>query len=117
MKSKIIFSVALVLVLFSFSNCALHNGYMQSSANLSSNNFNYIKRDVQGSASCFYILGIGGNNKSALVNDAKQNLLHNFQLQANQALVDITLNWKTTHYLLAMKQECTITASVVEFTK
>lgn len=117
MKTKIFIFSTLVLVLVAFSNCAMHTGYMQSSAVLNSNNFSYLKRDVQGTASCTYVLGIGGLNKNALVNEAKQNLLKNFDLQANQALVDITVNWKKTYYLFVTKNECTISASVVEFSK
>lgn len=117
MKNKLFLFAILTTLLLSFSNCALHSGYMQSSASLNSNNFTYIKRDVQGSASTLYVLGIGGLSKTALVNEAKNNLLNNFQLQNNQALVDITVNWKNSYYLLVMKNECTITASIVEFNK
>jgi len=117
MKNKLFLFALLTSLLIGFSNCAFHSGYMQGSATLNSNNFNYIKRDVQGSASALYVLGIGGLNKTALVNEAKNNLLKNFQLQDNQALVDITVNWKKTYYLLVMKDECIITASIVQFNK
>ncbi len=117
MKNKLYLFALLTVILSLFSGCALHSGYMQSSASLNSNNFSYVKRDVQGSASALYVLGIGGLNKTALVNEAKNDLLKNYQLQNNQALVDITVNWKNTYYLLVMKNECTITASIVEFNK
>lgn len=117
MKNKIVIFITISLVLILFSNCANHSGYMQSSASLNSNNFKYIKRDVQGTASTLYVLGIGGLHKTALVNEAKKELLKNFQLQDNQALVDITVNWKQTYFLVVMTNRCTVTASIVEFIK
>ena len=116
MKNKIIKFLFLSIFITGFSNCAMHTGYMQSSASLSSNNFSYVKRDVQGTAKATYVFGIGGLKRTALVNDAKKNLLDNYQLQNNQALVDITVNWKQTMIMpFVMFNRCTVTASIVEF--
>ena len=115
MKKQLFKIFILGLMLTLFSNCATHTGYMGSSASLSSNNFSYIKRDVQGSASTIYVFGIGGLHKTALVNDAKNNLLKNYQLQDNQVLADITVNWKKTYFFFFTTNRCTVTASIVQF--
>lgn len=115
MKSTTIKLGILALFVALTQSCAYHTGYMNSSVSLSSNNFVYVKRDVQGSARALYVFGFGGLKRQALVNEAKQNLLQNYQLQNNQALADVTVNWKQTLILPVMIYRCTVTASIVEF--
>src|ERR1041384_5624225 len=100
MRRKFLKAICCPVLMFAFSSCAVHSGYMQSSANLAGNNFSYVKKDVEGTAKTFYIFGIGGLNKMALVNEAKKDLLKNYQLQDGQALVDLTVNWKQTFFLV-----------------
>jgi hypothetical protein len=115
MKNNLAKIILLALTL-AFSGCATHSGYMNSTTSLSSGNFKYVKREVQGTAKTIYIFGIGGLHKTALVNEAKRNLLHNYQLQDNQALADLTVSWKQLLVLPFYRENrCTVTASIVQF--
>lgn len=104
-----------VIGVLSLSSCAIHSGYMNNSASLSQANFSYKKTSISGTASTLQVLGIGGLGKSAIVGEAKQNMLRNNPLKQNQALANITVNWKNSFYFLVMTTECTVTADVVEF--
>jgi len=105
-----------IFVISLFSSCAMHQGYMVNSASLSSNNFKYVKRDLQGVAIVTYVIGFGGLSKMAIVDAAKKDLLSTYTLRDNQALVNLTVNWKSTFVIpFAITNRCTITADVVEF--
>jgi len=116
---NIIFRLALVLLATSFmSSCvATHSGYMVNSASLSSNNFHYVRTDARAKASATYFLGIGGYQHRALVAEAKQILIAKTGLSDNQALANVTVNWKTkiTFLGLVLTKTCSISADIVEF--
>ena len=99
-----------------FGSCAMHGGYVTDSAALSTNNFAYARKMVEGTATATYIFGIGGLKRQALVEEARINLLDNYQLQDNQALVNTTVSFKMTFVLpFFMQNKCTVSASVVQF--
>ncbi|MES2679282.1 MAG: DUF6567 family protein [Bacteroidota bacterium] len=109
-------SIIILFIAFIFGGCAVHSGYVTNSAALSTNNFAYVKKSVQGTAKATYFLGFGGLSSQALVEDARKDLLVNFPLQDNQALVNITVSFKTTGFLVLFKEhKCTVSASVVQF--
>jgi len=107
--------VALILVL---TGCAttMHSGAMSSSASLSSANFAYAGQ-AQGQATVSYILMFGGSQSETLVDAAKKNLLASTSLSNNQALANVTVNFKTTSRLGVLFREvtCIVTADIVEF--
>jgi hypothetical protein len=107
-------TIAITLLVI-FQSCAFHGGYMNNSASLSTNNFQYVKYDAQGSAMVVYIFGLGGNDKMALVNEAKKNLLENNPLSPNQTLVNLTVNFKQSFVFFVITNRCTVTADIVEF--
>ena len=117
MKNFLLKSTLAVLVTLLLASCSAgHSGYMASSANLSSANFSYLKQNVKGESTATYILGIGGLAKETLVNDAKLNLLAQSPLKNNQALSNLTVNFKSSFYLgIFSTVTCTVTADVVEF--
>jgi hypothetical protein len=116
MKKSILKSLLTLLVISFLSSCAFHNGYMLSSASLSSNNFTYVKKDVKGTAVVSYFFGFGGHSKKAIVDDAKKDLLSNNPLNDNQALANLTVSWKQTFVLpFSIRNRCTVTADIVEF--
>ena len=89
---------------------------MASSASLSSANFSYTKMNAMGKSSTTYIFGIGGLDRETLVNDAKQDLLANNPLQSNQALSNVTVNFKMVTYAgIYGTSTCTVTADIVTF--
>jgi hypothetical protein len=112
MKKFMLLSVLTLLI----SSCAFHKGYISDSSYLGSNNFTYVKTNVEGKASTIRLLGIGGFSKQTLVNDARKDLLTKNPLQDGQALVNITVSWKITFVLpLYMGENCTVSASIVQF--
>jgi len=116
MKNKIIKTAFILTVISFISSCAVHTGYMTNSASLSSNNFTYVKRDVSGTAMVDYFFGLGGLSEMALVDVAKKDLLKANPLKDNQALVNLTVNWKNTFVLpFSITNRCTVTADIVEF--
>lgn len=106
---------ALILVL---TGCAstMHSGAMSSSASLSSSNFAYVGQ-AQGQATVSYVLTFGGSRSETLVDAAKKNLLASISLGNNQALANVTVNFKTTSTLGVLYREvtCIVTADIVEF--
>jgi hypothetical protein len=116
MMRKIILLFAITLML---SGCAaIHTGYMANSAALSSGNFMYVKRNIKGVSKAEYILGIGGFSKETLVDDARQDMLiNNYLIKDNQALVNLTVNFKTSYIFFGIYTSvtCVVTADVVEF--
>lgn len=113
LKVSLFAAIALI-----FSSCvALHNGYMSNSASLSSANFSYIKKDAKASETATYFLAIGGF-KESLVAKAKEKLIAENSLQDNQALANITVNFKNSSYFgIVTTVKCTISADIVEFKK
>ncbi len=107
--------LVVVIGVLSLSSCAIHNGYMNNSASLSQANFSYIQTSISGKASTLNVLGIGGLDRSAIVEEAKRDMLNKHPLKKNQALVNTTVNWKSVYYLIVITNECTVTADVVEF--
>ena len=97
------------------SSCALHTGFMNNSASLSEANFGYVTQSISGTAGTLQVFGIGGLDKMALVEEAKKQMLKENPLQPNQALANITVNWKNSFYVVVMSSKVTVTADVVEF--
>jgi hypothetical protein len=115
---KIILKISTTLLLvILFSSCAAyHNGYMASSASLNSANFSYVKQNVKAKSTATYILGIGGLGKETLVNSAKEELISENKLKNNQALSNLTVNFKNSYILGVFSTvTCTVTADIVEF--
>lgn len=95
--------------------CAMHMGYMNNSASLSQANFNYVNQSISGTSTTVQVFGIGGLEKEAVIEEAKQAMLKDHPLQPNQALANITVNWKRAFYVVVIETKCTVTADVVEF--
>lgn len=115
---KKVFGLLIIVIgvgVLSFSSCATSSGYMNSSASLSEANFSYIQTSISGKAKTLKVLGMGGLGKSAIVDEAKQEMLKNHPLKSNQALANITINWQRGFYFVVVINKCTITADIVEF--
>lgn len=91
---------------------------MQSSAALNSANFSYTGH-LEGKSTATYIFGIGGMTKRTLVDDARENMLSKNPLKSNQALANLTVNWKRSYILgfVYSTLSCVVTADVVDFYK
>ncbi len=114
---KLTFGLFVVIL---FSSCmAFHAGSISSNGALSSANFEYVKKDISGTSSAVYILNIGGMAKEKMVAEAKENMLQKNPLLSNQALVNMSVDYKNTLILgtIYRKLTVTVTADVVEFKK
>lgn len=108
--------IAALFAISLLSGCAMHAGYMTNSASLTQANFSYVQMNIKGDSRATYVLGIGGFNKNTLVNFAKQQMLADHPLKNNQALVNVTVNFKRATVLgIYTEVNCRVTADVVEF--
>ena len=115
---KQIFTFSSFLILLIHSSCiSTHNGSIQSPSFSVKNNFKIVST-IEGKSKATYILGIGGNLREGLVNEAKRNMYSNYKLQANQNLTNITTDIKRTYFilpLLFMSQNVIVSADVIQF--
>jgi len=88
---------------------------MGSSTSLSQPNFSYIQKNVEGNALATYILAIGGVAKDGLVKQAKEEMMKNYPVGDNEAYVNITVNFKTSYYIVWNTVKCTVSADIVRF--
>lgn len=110
------FGLVIAISFFLLTSCAFHSGYVLNSASLSSANFKYVKQNVKGTSTASYILGFGGLAKETLVAEAKQKMVATSPLRANQALANISVNFKASYiYVFYITTTCTVTADIVEF--
>ena len=114
MKQKLQLLFFSILFISLLSSCAFHSGMMNNSVQLNQNNFKYV-RNASGEAKTSKLLGIGGLDKSALVAEAKMDLLSNYPLKDGQALANIVVDFKTSLLLILIETQVTVTADIVEF--
>lgn len=114
MKKSIKFLFIAIFIAL-LSSCAVHSGYMNNSASLSGPNFSYTQQNLSGFSETTHVLGFGGLEKEALVEEAKRDMLKSYELKPNQALANVTVNWKNTFLIVVMHSKCTVTADIVEF--
>jgi len=114
MKNIIKLSAFAILMLM-VSSCAIHTGVMSNSAQLSHANFTYVQKGLYGTCQTTRVLGFGGVFKADLVEEAKKEMLEDYELQANQALANVTVDWKHGRYILVKTTKCSVSADVVEF--
>ncbi|MDR3142991.1 MAG: hypothetical protein LBU37_14875, partial [Tannerellaceae bacterium] len=85
---------------------------------LSERNFRVVS-NVQGTAETFYIFGIGGMSKSALIADAKAQILEQADMTGkSRALVNEIVEEHALSILppVYYKKKITVTAQLIEFT-
>ena len=114
MKKNFFYISIALLTTFILSSCAVHSGFMNDSAALSSNNFKMV-RYAEGTASTTKIFVLGGLAKNALVAEAKKDLIQNNPLKEGQTLANVTVDFKNSFIVFVMKTKVTVTADIVEF--
>ena len=115
MKKTLYHGFFLAAAALSIQSCAVHSGLITGGANLQTNNFSYVASNVQGTAKTKYIFGIGGLAKSALVAEAKKDLVKNHPLKSGQAYTNFILDFRGLYLPIVTGKRCTITADIVEF--
>lgn len=108
------FRILLFLLPLLSGSCAFHTGMMTGNASLSADNFKII-RQAHGYAYTTHVLGIGGNGKSGLVAEARNNLYQNYPLKPGQALANVTVDFKRTWAFIFFTTQVYITADIVDF--
>lgn len=88
---------------------------MSNSAQLSHANFTYVKKGLYGTCQTTRVLGFGGVFKADLVEEAKKEMLADYESQDNQALANVTVDWKHSRYIIVKTTKCSVSADVVEF--
>jgi hypothetical protein len=109
MKNIIKLSTFAILMLM-VSSCAIHTGVMGNSAQLSHANFSYVKTGLYGTCQTTRVLGFGRVFKADLVEEAKKDMLEGYELQPNQALANVTVDWKHGRYILVKTTKCSVNA-------
>jgi hypothetical protein len=75
-----------------------------------------VASDVYGTASAFYLLGIGGMLADSLISEAKENLKHRRPLKVGQVYANLLVSSKTAFVFgLIVVQTVRVQADVVEF--
>lgn len=115
---KHLFIISTLSILLTSCAAAL-SGMITNSAALSQANFNYVKKNIQGTSKATYILGVGGMSREALAQEAKANMLEASPLKSNQAIANVIIDYKvsSTFLGLVLTHKCTVSADIVEFTK
>ena len=113
MKKVYLLFVVLTTIL---SGCAMHNGYINNSVALSSNNY-IIKGQASGAATATYIFGLGGLDRTAMVAEAKKDMMYNFPLREGEAYANTSVVWKNSFIFFVKTSKVTISADIIKFTK
>lgn len=111
-------NIYLLLISITFTSCvSVFNGFPTNSTQLNQANFHYVQQNVSGFSTAIYILGIGGNTHNSMIAEAKSDLLSAYPLGKNQALANVTVDFKFQSILgvLYSMKVCTYTADIVEF--
>jgi len=117
MKKVFLRSFLILSITLLFSSCAAGlTGAMSGSAALSTNNFTYAQKNIQGKSQATYVLGIGGMKREAIVSEAKENMLANYPLKDGQAVANVVVDFKQSFFLgIVITVKCSVSADVVEF--
>jgi len=118
MMKKLTRLILLSLPIFLSSCFTTFRGEIQQSGfSINDCDFQIIKT-VEGRAYATYVLGIGGNLRDGLINEAKHNLYSTVNLGKNQQMTNITTDIKTSTFIIPIVtvQTAIITADIIEFT-
>jgi len=111
--------IFIILVSLNFSACiSLHKGeFIQPNISNNKQNFRIVKT-IRGESTATYILGIGGNSRIGLINEAKNNMYVSYEIKPNQNITNVTTDIKNSYFIvpfLYMTQTAIVSADVIEF--
>lgn len=104
-----------VLLLLIFNSCAYHQGTLAGGNAVITDTNASVSGTAYGYGQTIHILGIGGNQKEALLQEAKRNLRANSRLQPGQAFGQTSVNFKTQFFLVGWKTQVIVAADVIDF--
>jgi len=113
----------LIGITFLFSGCAIHSGLTTNSNNhttevvLSKKNFKVIE-SVQGESQATYVFGIGGLSKTAMIAEARANMLSKANIiGGSKAVINETVEIKHSLFPFFRKYTVIVSAHIIEFTE
>ncbi|MEM6261729.1 MAG: DUF6567 family protein [Bacteroidota bacterium] len=115
---KPVFSVAtLITIAVILSGCAFHSGSFVSNIPVDKDGKpTYTVVDVaKGKASAFYVFGIGGNDRSTLIEDARKNMYLANPLSPGQVFGNVSVNIKRGFYFPVSITTITVTADIFQW--
>ena len=107
------FLILLLCVLL--SSCSYHIGSIGGGTGTVTNNQFRSIDFAHGTAKTTNILGIGGNNKDALVLEAKRNLYEKYKLSTTQVIGQTTVDFKRTFFFPVVTSKVTVSAEIIDF--
>ena len=114
MKTPLISIIISIIIL---SSCSYHMGNIGGgSAAITDANYSNIDF-AYGAAKTVNVLGIGGNQKDALVLEAKRNLYLNYNLKPGQAIGQTTIDFKRTFFFPVLVTKVTLSAEIIDFSE
>jgi PBP1b-binding outer membrane lipoprotein LpoB len=119
---KKIYSLFFLLSLLLTGCAGFHNGLTRNyngnttEVILSERNFRVVS-NLQGTSEALYIFGIGGMSQSAMIAEAKAQILQQADMIGkSRALVNEIIEEHHSYYLIVSKKKVTVTAQLIEFT-
>lgn len=109
MRKSLVLLPILLIGLF-MNSCTIHQGQV---INLNYGRTVSIPNQAIGTSSVGYFFGLGGNNSSVLLKEAKDDLIRNRPLQPNEKYVNQNLNISTTYFLFYTRTRFTLTADII----
>lgn len=107
-----------LILLTTLTGCvSFFDGSFQSPSFATKDNFRIVAT-IEGEAQATYILGIGGNLRDGLVNEAKRKMYSGYSLRPNQNLTNITVDTKVTSFFIPIiyqNKRVIVSADVIEF--
>ena len=117
-KLLMVFVAGITLFLFTGcmgSNKMVYNSLNQTQVVLSQNNFTVVGT-AEGTFSTSYIFGLGGSSKSAMRENAVQQMFKNAQLKGSQTIIDVSYSTSVRTVLgIYIQKVVTAHGVIIEF--
>lgn len=118
-KNLLLLAILAVLI----SSCGVHYAPVMnrntngSTISITQNNFKVVKR-VSGQSKATYILGIGGLNNKALIENAKADMLKSAELEGkSRVVIDVITEFHLTKvFPFYYQKTITVSGTLIEFT-
>jgi hypothetical protein len=119
MKSIILKTILFLMISLNFFGCiSVHKGeFIQPFISSNKQNFRIVKT-IRGESMATYILGIGGNSRDGLINEAKKSMYISYTIKPNQNITNVTTDIKNSYFIVPfifMTQTAIVSADVIEF--
>lgn len=115
MRQNLHTNLSIFIVSILLSSCSYHIGSISSGSGIITNDEFYSIDYAYGTSRTLNVFGIGGNNKDALVLEAKRNLYLNSQMKPWQVIGQTTLDIKRTIFFPVIATKAVVSAEIIDF--